>query len=387
MRVDAVVVGAGPAGLATAMALRGHGMGALVVDRMPGVADRGAAIALWANGIEALRALGLAEQALRGRARIASGAFRNWRGDLLATVPMPEVAPEAEWPMVAIERSELQSILLKGVGPEAVRLDAALSSFRQERDRVVVELSDGQQVEAGLLVGADGVHSTVRRSMTQVSRARFAGVRAWVGIAEAPGPASDRFEHLAAPRGGAFWVPLGCGRAFWGLVVRRRHATLSHPRSGGDDIPPRFATWWPPLNELIRATAPEEIVTFDVWEAPPLRSYTEGRVVLIGDAAHAMVPHLAQGTCQALEDAVVLGRLLGDGGDVPVALRRFDQRRRQHTLRVSRLSRRYARSLGLHEPVVRFMGGGGASGRLRRMALSPMRALVSAPHCEARSRG
>ncbi|BDT93632.1 hypothetical protein IFM12275_36080 [Nocardia sputorum] len=191
---------------------------------------------------------------------------------------------------------------------------------------------------ADVLVGADGIHSAVRRGLWADSDPVFQRILCWRGVTE-PGSVWPVEGFQTWGRGARFGAhPLTDRRVFWFLTVRQ-HEPGTRYEDDRAELRRRVGDWHDPIPALLAATTPEAILCHDISDLNPLPSFADGRVVLLGDAAHAMTPFLAQGACQALEDATVLAAELR-GGAVPAALARFDQLRRPRSQQVQRMARR-----------------------------------------------
>jgi 2-polyprenyl-6-methoxyphenol hydroxylase-like FAD-dependent oxidoreductase len=204
-----------------------------------------------------------------------------------------------------------------------------------------VRFSDGREVCGAALIGADGIHSTVRAQLHGAREPRYAGYTAWRGVAP--------FAHPQLPigvgidtwgRGQRFGIThIGGGRVYW--FATRNTAAGEEDAAGGRkaELLTRFHGWHEPIEAVIEATEGEAILRNDIYDRPPLRHWGTGRVTLLGDAAHPMTPNLGQGACQAIEDAVVLAACLRDGATIPEALRSYESRRIPRTTAVTRRSR------------------------------------------------
>ncbi|HEX8867506.1 MAG TPA: FAD-dependent monooxygenase, partial [Lentzea sp.] len=185
-----------------------------------------------------------------------------------------------------------------------------------------VEVTSVEELDADLVVAADGINSRLRGELLPGAPGPvFAGATAWRGVA--PGPFDLPITQTLGPGGEAGILPLGDGRVCWYVAtVAPAHASL--------DPQELFADWHDPIPELVRSTP--DVIRTDIHELPLLPTFVSGRVALLGDAAHAMVPYLGQGACMALEDAVTLASVDGDLG-------RYDALRRPRTQSVWRGSK------------------------------------------------
>jgi 2-polyprenyl-6-methoxyphenol hydroxylase-like FAD-dependent oxidoreductase len=245
------------------------------------------------------------------------------------------------------------------VGEDPLRLDSEVSGFEQDEVGVTVLFVDGSEERADLLMGADGLRSKIRAELFGPEEPRYAGYAAWRAVVEPEQellPWGSGFESWA--RGRRFGCAhIGKGRVNW-------FATRNSPE-GERDGPPGsptgakatlldlFGGWHHPVHELIEATAEKAIRRDDLYDREPLSGcWGEGRVTLLGDAAHPMTPNLGQGACQAIEDAVVLAWCLGERSAVIDALRRYEGLRADRVAMVVRRSRRIGQVGQLENPLL-----------------------------------
>jgi 2-polyprenyl-6-methoxyphenol hydroxylase-like FAD-dependent oxidoreductase len=336
------IVGAGIAGLSAAVAFARRGAEVVIYER-PGTLPAGAGISLFGNGLRALDAIGLADSVRApGTPPGVPAGLRTPSGTWLVRTP-----PAASADLTVVGRVELHEILA-GAAP-AVQ-PSAVSEVRGTPDDATIVLDSGETRTFDLVIGADGIASGIRRSWPDDPGLRYAGYTAWRGVTTGP---------VDVPAAGETWgrgerfgtVPMAGGRVYWFAV-----ASVPPKWPVPDDkaeLLRRFAGWHDPIPTLLRATDDRAILRNDIVElAAPLTRFVRGRVVLVGDAAHAMTPNLGQGGNQALEDAISLAALTADTHDLAGALGRYDATRRKRTVPIARRSRQIGRIAQARNPAI-----------------------------------
>jgi 2-polyprenyl-6-methoxyphenol hydroxylase-like FAD-dependent oxidoreductase len=330
--MKALVVGGGVAGLAAAVAFRRAGIEHHVFERAPEVREIGAGLSVWRNGIEALGWLGVAGDVVAAGSPIDEIRVLSWRGRVFHRIPVARYEPN-----VAVKRQDVLAALATAVDPETIRTGARVVSVERHEDGGSLRFEDGSIVDGDMVVGADGIFSTVRGALFPGWEPGYAGHVAWRGIADVSDPRwlegisfnwYGRAKHFAL-------IPLKEGRTFW---YATQNLPADAPDGGRDEIADAFADCVEGVSELIRATDPEWIVRTRLFDLPFRGHWVSGRVALIGDAAHAMRPNLGQGACTALEDAVVLAQSLRGATDVRAALGSFERARMRRVRWIHRWS-------------------------------------------------
>ena len=349
-RPRAVIVGAGIGGLTAAIALRRAGIEPVVYERVAELRPAGAGLTLAANAGLALRALGVLD-AIRARgAEIDVGEGRGPRGERLQRTPIGEIGRELGVSMIGLHRAALQEVLLDALGRDRVRLGRECVGFTLHQDGVVVRFANGDEVEADLLIGADGLHSVVRRQLHGETPVRYAGYTSWRGVVEGGASLIESGASVETWGPGRRFgmVPIGEGRAYWFATANAPRGTSWRDREA---LLSRFGGWHPPIAALIEATDPERLIQTDIVDRPPIDPWGRGCVTLLGDAAHPMTPNLGQGACQAIEDALVLANCLGRGSGVEAALWTYERLRQARTAEITRQSLRFGRLGQLEHPM------------------------------------
>jgi salicylate hydroxylase len=351
-----VIIGAGVGGLTLALALGRLGIEAVVLEQSAEFREVGAAVALAANATRALRTLGLGESLALVSTEPARMIHRDGRdGRVIAATPGPGwYRSSFGAPFFALHRAALQRLLADAVGPEHLHLECRAQALEERRGRMRVHCSSGAVYDADVVVGADGVHSLARAFVTGGDTPVYSGTSAFRGLVPI-----RQLSHLPDPDALQFWMgpgahllhfPVSQGSVINFLAVvdepeQWRNAAWTEAAAPGAHLR-AFAGWHAAVTELISAVP--QSPRWGLFALRPLTRWSRGPVVLLGDAAHAMLPHQGQGANQAIEDAFVLAEELSVAGEVPTALSRYASRRRVRTRQIQLKS--WAASAALHLP-------------------------------------
>jgi len=321
-----IVVGGGVGGLATAVGLLKLGIDVLVLERADAIRTTGAGLNIWPNGGRALGALGLKDAYDDITVRLMKYINYSSTGALLRTIDTSDWGEKYGAYATGLHRKALNEMLANAVGYEHIRFSTEITSVKQEGNKVFCTTSDGTTLEADAVIGADGIHSQVRHSVQREVGLRenehhAFRCRAIFDLGETS-LATDAQTGLYDENGFVSVIPIGQGKAYWFGSVNGAHSI--------DEFIHTVSRWkGPEIPELVASTSKEVIIENHLQDfgGIPFR-WTHGRITLIGDAAHAVMPDLAQGATQTLVDAAALQAVFAETLDPAVAFQRYERRRR-----------------------------------------------------------
>ena len=356
--MKALVIGGGIGGLTTALCLLEAGIEVELFEKSAALTEVGAGIQLSPNGVKVLAKLGLQNEIDAIAFPPVSLDMRMGKsGRKIFSIPIKERAP-AQYgaPYYHVHRADLMNVLeraLRTRNPSAVKLGKEFVSYEEHDKGITITCADGTQAHGDVLVGADGIHSRVCSQLHGNTPARFTGNVAWRFVV----PATPQLKSLVPPSA-TIWVGpkrhavtyyLRRGELinFVGVVERGEWQKESWTEAGDTaDLQADFQGWATPITAL--TTQVLQCFRWALFDRNPLPTWSKGRVTLLGDAAHAMLPFLAQGAVMGIEDAWVLSRCLMASQDVPTALQSYETARKPRTSRVQAGARR---QMGLYHQV------------------------------------
>jgi salicylate hydroxylase len=345
------IVGAGIGGLSLALALRERGVRADVFEQAAELTEIGAAIALSANATREYARLGLVDELAAASTTPTELVYRHWQdGTRIAAHPVRNGNAYVDRfgaPYFGIHRADLQKTLSTAFGVENLHLGCRLVDIVRTPDSVVLKFANGRVEDADVVVGADGVRSTVRRWITGSDDAVYSGTSAFRGLVP-----TENLPSLPDPHAIQFWMGpdghlLHYAIGGHGEIVNF-FAVVETPRiwlqdstvaEVHEDVPvASFRGWHPAVTEMIGAAASP--IRWALFTVRPLLRWYRGRVVLLGDAAHGMLPHHGQGANTSIEDAFALAGLLAgaEPDDLEARFSRYQTLRRARTRKIQRSS-------------------------------------------------
>ncbi|MGJ8669335.1 MAG: FAD-dependent monooxygenase [Oceanococcus sp.] len=352
--MKALIAGGGIGGLCAALCLRRIGWEVLVLEQASETGELGAGIQISPNGGHVLQQLGLMET-LSAKAFHPQALEMRWgrSGRQVFHVPLQEHA-QKRWgaPYLHLHRADLIQVLVDSLQAHAensLRTNSRVQSYSQDEQQVSVQLQNGENISGDILIGADGIHSAIRSQMLGENSPRFTGNVAWRAVVP-----MDQLADCPPPPTACVWV--GPGRHavtyrvrggtlanFVGVVEHSQWTHESWTQAGSrEEVLADFADFHPCVRNLIAKASTH--FRWALYDREPLPRWSEGRVALLGDACHPMLPFLAQGAAMAIEDAWVLSEQLQQQPNITTANQAYFQQRLARTQQVQAGARRNSRT-------------------------------------------
>jgi len=343
-----IVVGGGIGGLTAALALRQAGFEVDVYEQAPELTQIGGGINMGPNAVRILRRLGLAAGLDREGVRPLFTHQRRWQdGRTLQRARLNPLCEELYGaPHITIHRADLLDVIASGFPAERIHLGHRLVGVEDKGDRIEARFENGARITADILIGADGINSSVRAALFGEEAPVFAGCVAYRGLVP-----TERLADLGLDTGNQSWVgpgahlvhyPVSRGRLL-NFVGWTEHDEWNREDWTDRATPARalaaFAGWHPQVRRIIGAA--DNCFIWALFDRDPLPRWSVGHATLLGDACHPMYPFMGQGAAQAIEDGATLAACLVVGGDADPAesLRRYEQLRRPRVTRLQDMSR------------------------------------------------
>jgi salicylate hydroxylase len=356
-RPHALVIGAGIGGMAAALALRRAGLDVSLFEQTVAQREVGAGIQISPNASRLLGRYGLGDAMAHVAVRPSAIVFRRWQdGRVLGREELGDTI-ESQYgaPYYHFHRADLINLLAEAFGRGNIELGRRLVDIEQDESGVTAHFQDGESARGDLLIGADGIHSRTRERLFGEEKPRFSGQIAYRGLAPA-----ERVAHLGLPLDVTNWVGPGghfihyyvsAGR-FLNFVAVSEEASWTREqwsdRGSISDALRKYQGWHPQLATVL--TAVDETFKWALFDRNPLPEWTRGRVALLGDACHPMLPFMAQGAAQAIEDGATLAACLKNNAfDVPAAFQAYVALRRPRTTMLQAGSQANSTSFHLHD--------------------------------------
>lgn len=351
----AIIIGAGIGGLSAAIALNRIGWDISVHESRSDIPLTGAGLGIGANAFHSLRHLGMEEHVRRIMNPVKEIQFKNERGRTLNRMLTDKVTQHIGNDNYTVHRGELMQVLSRAVPEGALKLGSSCVRIEQDGSQVRAWFADGSRDEGDLLIGADGIRSAIRSHLFPNATLRYAGYTCFRGVVKLP-ESFQHNHHISIETWGGDGrfglVPLAGNRIYWYACVNAAPNDETFKLYTVEDLASHFAQYHDPIPQVLRLPQEEHLLLHDIYDLSPLPSYSKGRVVLLGDAAHATTPNMGQGAGQALEDACVLMNRLRGSADMNQALLGYNRDRIGRTAAITRMSRWIGRLTQLEHPAL-----------------------------------
>jgi len=341
-----LIAGAGIGGLAAASSLMKAGHKVEIYEQAPQLAEIGAGIQVSANAMHVLRYLGLEEAIARVGVQPGAYVFRlHDTGEEIQRFSLSEEHERMHGaPYRQLHRADLHEILAaraRAADPGVVRLNHKAMGFTESANGVELHFADGTSARGDLLIGADGLKSVVRKQFLGDAPATYTGDAAWRLLVPTERLPADLLERAMSvfmgPEGHvvSYYLRAGSLLNFVGCVETDEVSDESWTQKlPWDEFKAQFKGWHPAIQTIIDAADKDQCYRWSLFNRPPIRNWSTGRVTLLGDAAHPTLPYLAQGAVMAIEDGAVLTRALAMTDSIPEALQLYQRNRVDRTARI-----------------------------------------------------
>lgn len=356
--MKAIIIGGGIGGLTTAIALQQHGIDFEVHEAAPELKPVGAGIVMASNAMQIFQRLGIEKKIMAAGLEVEKAFGVDEKFKVISGLDVKgKVAPRFGIGSYAIHRGRLQRALLSEIDESKVFLNKRLESVQQTDSKVKVVFQDGSSAEGDIVIGADGIKSAVRKNIFGDLPLRYSGQTCWRGMAKISlpqGKKGNSYEMWGPKKGLRFgFVPTATDEVYF--------FTTYFTSAGGKDVGPnkeKLLQLYSPFGELprqiIEATPEESIIRSDISDLSPIEQWWKGRVVLLGDAAHATTPNLGQGGCQAVEDAFVIAKCLKENSNPEIAFAKYQAIRFKKAKYVVDMSWKFGKMTNLGSPLARW---------------------------------
>lgn len=339
-RMNGIIIGAGIAGLSTAVALKLKGIDVDVYEASTELKAIGAGILVPPNAMAVLAHYGLADEVKSCGKELNALQVSNFRGEPISTTPSSYDNNRMPFKTVAVHRGKLQEILLRKVSKERIHLGYQFSGVESANDGVQVSFANEQQCTAEFMIGADGLRSRVRQFVMPDAALRNAQQVCWRGVANIQLP--DRWNAQLTElwgNGTRFgFVPIGPDQVYWYATVTTKLSHGFELASAAESLRKVFSSYINCVSDIIESTPQDLIIEGSLYDIEPLKHWFSKRVLLLGDAAHAITPNLGQGGALAIEDSYQIAEKLVRYSDPGIAFSTFQKARQSRVNRVSNTS-------------------------------------------------
>jgi 2-polyprenyl-6-methoxyphenol hydroxylase-like FAD-dependent oxidoreductase len=358
--MKATIIGGGIGGLTTAIALKQAGIDYEIFEAAPELKPVGAGIVMASNPMQVFQRLAIDNKIKEAGLEIHAAFGVDQSFKTISALRVKEVVtPCYGVGSYAIHRGRLQQVLLTEIDANKIQLNKRLASLTQTASNVELKFDDGTTMQADLVIGADGIKSTVRKSIFGEIPLRYSGQTCWRGIAKFSLPADKKFntyEMWGNQKGLRFGIaPTHEDEVYYFTTYFTEANGKDEPNQAKIKVRENFSVFGDLPTQLIEATPEENIIRSDINDFVPIKQWWKGRVALLGDAAHATTPNLGQGGCQAVEDAFVIAKCLKENSSIEKAFEQYQSIRYEKAVHVVNMSWTFGKMTNIGNPMLRWI--------------------------------
>lgn len=342
-----IIIGAGIGGLTTAIALAQKGINVKIYEKANEIKEVGAGVWVAPNAMKVFEKLGIEQEIIHAGNLLKKISVVDLKYKPISVIKGEEIESKHKFGTVAIHRATLQKILASYIPAEKICLNKTFKGYQQTEKSVVAMFEDGTTDEADFLINADGIKSNARLQLLSSLNLRYSGQTCWRFTTSFDLPKDEQdnmYEVWANTKG----LRVGYSK----IDAKRVYVFITNSQNQGGkdnvltikkDLLKLCEPFASTIKELINSVDENEIIRTDLFDFKPISKWTDGRVVLIGDAAHATTPNLGQGACQAIEDAFVIAEQLSTNNDIAASLKTFQTKRINKATFITNTSWQFAR--------------------------------------------
>lgn len=349
------IVGGGIGGLSLAIAMQRKGFHVTVYEHAPSIKPLGAGLVLAANAVKAFMEIGISDDVLRAGSVLKKLRIKDQDGNILTETDSEKISEK--YNVVnnfTIHRADLHDVLLGQLAKGTLQLGKGCVDFVQTSSSVKIIFQDGSSAEADYVIACDGVHSVFRKKLVPESHPRYAGYTCWRAVMDNVPSSVDLTETSETWGPGCRFgiVPVSKNRLYWFACINAKENDPVKRAYGITELLTHFDKFHSPIPEILRHTKNDQLIWNDIIDVKPLKQFAFGRIVLLGDAAHATTPNMGQGACMAIEDAAILANTLANSPSVEEAFSTFERKRIKRTTTIVKNSWQLGRVAQWRNPLL-----------------------------------
>lgn len=337
-----IIIGAGIGGLTTAIALAQKGIQVKIYERAKEIKEVGAGVWIAPNGMKIFDKLGIAQEIITAGKKLKRISVVDLNYKPISVIDGAEIETKYQFGTIAIHRATLQQILVSKVYPDQLHLNKEFERYEQNGNNATVFFKDGSSDTADFLICADGLKSQARLQMLGIEKLRDSGQTCWrfTTAFDLPQEEQDNMYEVWANAKGlrVGYSKIDEKRVYVYITTAKKNRVSTFVGSTKNHLLGICNPFSKTLTDLIESVDEKEIIQSDLYDFKPLKKWIDGRVVIIGDAAHATTPNLGQGACQAIEDAWFLAEQLSSANNINTSLLNFQNKRIEKTAFITNTS-------------------------------------------------